>query len=66
VVGRELHADAPVIEPHHLIVPDAVPEIGQFATIEAMASSLGVDVSPINAHDAVEIERGISAFRTIC
>jgi len=40
----------------------AVPEIGQFATIQAMASSLGVDVSPINAHDALEIERGISAF----
>jgi hypothetical protein len=41
----------------------AVPEIGQFATIQAMASSLGVDVSPINAHDAVECAKGLNRSR---
>ena len=36
--------------------------IAQFGAIRATASSLGVDVSPINARDAGEIERSIAAF----
>jgi len=39
---------------------------GQFGAIQAVAPSLGVEVSPINIHDArqdkVDIERGITAF----
>jgi putative ABC transport system substrate-binding protein len=40
----------------------ARPEVGQFATIQAMAPSLGVDVRPVGARDAGEIERTITAF----
>jgi putative tryptophan/tyrosine transport system substrate-binding protein len=40
----------------------AVPEVGQFAIIQAAAPSLGVDVSPISARDAGEIERAITTF----
>ena len=36
--------------------------IGQFAAIQAVAPSLGVEVSPINLRDAAEIERAIAAF----
>jgi putative ABC transport system substrate-binding protein len=36
--------------------------IGQFAVIQSVASSVGVDVSPINIHDAGEIERDVAAF----
>ena len=36
--------------------------IGQFAVIQAVAPSLGVDVRPISLHDPAEIERGIAAF----
>src|SRR5262249_5655877 len=32
---------------------------GQFAVIQSVATSVGVEVSPINVHDAGEIERGI-------
>ena len=35
---------------------------GQFAAIQAVAPSLGVEVSPINVRDAGEIERAITAF----
>jgi putative ABC transport system substrate-binding protein len=34
----------------------------QFGVIQAVASSLGVDVSPIGMRDAPEIERGLTAF----
>ena len=40
----------------------AVPEVGQLATIQAVARSLSVDVSPIGARDAGEIEHAIAAF----
>jgi putative ABC transport system substrate-binding protein len=40
----------------------AVPEVGQFATIQAVARSFGVEVSPVGARDPGEIERGITAF----
>jgi putative ABC transport system substrate-binding protein len=36
--------------------------IGQFAVIESVARSVGVDVSAINLRDAAEIERPIAAF----
>jgi putative tryptophan/tyrosine transport system substrate-binding protein len=35
---------------------------GQFAVIQSVASSVGVEVSPINVHDAGEIERASTAF----
>src|SRR6266498_1599873 len=36
--------------------------IGQFAVIQSVAPSVGVEVSPVNVRDAGEIERGIVAF----
>jgi putative tryptophan/tyrosine transport system substrate-binding protein len=36
--------------------------IGQFAVIQSVAPSVGVEVSPINGRDASEIERAIGAF----
>ena len=36
--------------------------IGQFAVIQSVASSIGVDVSPVNLRDAGEIERAVTAF----
>ena len=35
---------------------------GQFAAIQAVAPSLGVEVSPVNVRDAGEIERAVAAF----
>jgi putative ABC transport system substrate-binding protein len=34
----------------------------QFAAIQAVAPALRVDISPVNMHDAVEIERAVGAF----
>jgi putative ABC transport system substrate-binding protein len=42
--------------------PAIPPGIGQFAVIQAVAPSLGVEVSPINVRDASEIERAIAGF----
>jgi len=39
--------------------------VGQFAVIQSVAPSLGVDVSPVNIRDAAEIERDIAAFASI-
>ena len=36
--------------------------IGQFAAIQAVAPSLGVEVAPFNLRDAGEIERAVAAF----
>jgi putative tryptophan/tyrosine transport system substrate-binding protein len=36
--------------------------VGQLAAIQAVAPSFGIDVSPINARDAREIERAITEF----
>jgi putative ABC transport system substrate-binding protein len=36
--------------------------IGQFAIIQSVAPSVGVEVSPINVRDAGEIERAVTAF----
>jgi ABC-type uncharacterized transport system substrate-binding protein len=35
---------------------------GQFAVIQSVASAVGVEVSPVNVHDAGEIERAVAAF----
>ncbi len=36
--------------------------IGQFAIIQSVAPSVGVEVSPVNVRDATEIERAVTAF----
>jgi putative tryptophan/tyrosine transport system substrate-binding protein len=36
--------------------------MAQFGTIQAVATSVGVEVSPINVRDASEIERAVAAF----
>jgi ABC-type uncharacterized transport system substrate-binding protein len=36
--------------------------IGQFAAIQSVAPSVGVEVSPVNVRDAEEIERAVTAF----
>ena len=36
--------------------------VGQFAVIQAVASSLGVEVVPVNVRDPDEIERAVTAF----
>jgi ABC-type uncharacterized transport system substrate-binding protein len=35
---------------------------GQFAAIQAVAPSFGVELSPVNVRDAAEIERAVAAF----
>jgi putative ABC transport system substrate-binding protein len=36
--------------------------IGQFSAVQGAAQTLGIEVSPINVHDADEIERAVAAF----
>ena len=36
--------------------------IGQFAIIQSVAPSLGIEVSPVNVRNAAEIERDVTAF----
>jgi putative ABC transport system substrate-binding protein len=36
--------------------------IGQFAAVQAVAPSLGVELSPVDVRDAPEIERAVAAF----
>jgi putative ABC transport system substrate-binding protein len=42
--------------------PTILAGIGQFAVIQSVAPSLGVEVRAINVRDAAEIERGVAAF----
>jgi putative ABC transport system substrate-binding protein len=42
--------------------PTAITGIGQFAVIQSVARSVGVEVSPINLRDAGESERAVTAF----
>ena len=42
--------------------PGITAGIGQFAVIQSVAPSVGVDVSPVNISNAAEIERSIAAF----
>jgi putative tryptophan/tyrosine transport system substrate-binding protein len=36
--------------------------IGQFAAMQGVGPSLGVELSPVDVRDASEIERGVTAF----
>ena len=36
--------------------------IGQFGAVQAVAPSLGVELSPVDVRDAAEIERAVTAF----
>jgi putative ABC transport system substrate-binding protein len=40
----------------------SVAGVGQFAAIQAVASSFAVELKPIDVHDAGEIERGLTAL----
>jgi putative tryptophan/tyrosine transport system substrate-binding protein len=42
--------------------PTVTSGIGQFAVIQSVAQSVGVEVSAINPRDAGEIERGVTKF----
>ncbi len=42
--------------------PTIPPGIGQFAIIQSVAPSVGIDVSPVDVRDASEIERAVAAF----
>ena len=42
--------------------PATTAAAGQFAVIQSVAPSLGVEVSPVNMRDAAEIERAVTAF----
>jgi len=42
--------------------PSIAAGIGQFAVIQSVAPSVGVDVSPVNLSDAAEIERDVAAL----
>ena len=42
--------------------PGIASGIGQFATVQAVAPSLGVELSPVDVRDALEIERAVTAF----
>jgi len=42
--------------------PALVSGIGQFAVIQSAAPSVGLEVIPVNARDASEIERAVTAF----
>ena len=42
--------------------PTVTAGIGQFGAIQTAAPSINVEVSPINARDAAEIERAVTAF----
>jgi putative tryptophan/tyrosine transport system substrate-binding protein len=42
--------------------PAVASGVGQFAAVQAVAPSLGVELSPVDARDAPEIERAVTAF----
>jgi putative tryptophan/tyrosine transport system substrate-binding protein len=42
--------------------PTIAPGIGQFAIIQLVAPSIGMDLTPVNVRDATEIERGVAEF----
>ena len=45
--------------------PAAMTGIGQFAVIQSVARSFGVDVSPLNLRDPGETERAVTAFAVL-
>jgi ABC-type uncharacterized transport system substrate-binding protein len=42
--------------------PATAAGIGQFAAIQSMAQSLGIELTPVGVRDPAEIERGVAAF----
>ena len=42
--------------------PATTSGVGQFAVIQSVASSVGIEVSPVNVRDAGEVERAVKAF----
>src|SRR5262249_32658467 len=42
--------------------PELTSGTGQFAAIQSVAPSLGVEISPVSVRDAPEIERAVAAF----
>ena len=42
--------------------PANAPGIGQFAVIQSVAPSLGLEVSPVSLHDVSEMERSVAAY----
>ena len=42
--------------------PTIASGIGQFASVQAVAPSLGVELSPVDVRDACDIERAVAAF----
>lgn len=44
------------------VLRDMAGGIAQFAVIQSVASSLGLEASPVNMQDAAEIERAVSGF----
>jgi putative ABC transport system substrate-binding protein len=53
---------APIVTRVAVLRDDTQSNIGQFAVIQAMASSLSVEVNPVNMRDAGQIERAVAAF----
>ena len=54
---------APRVTRAAVLRDSTIPEgIGQFAVLQAVAPSLGVDLRPIDVRDAPEIERAVTAF----
>ena len=47
---------------HRNRLPAVASGIGQFAAVQAVAPSLGVELSPVDVRDAGEIERAVTAF----
>ena len=46
--------------------PTITSGIGQFAVIQSVAPSVGVEVRPVSVRDAAEIERALAAFARSC
>ena len=42
--------------------PATTSGVGQFAVIQSVAPSVGIEVSPVNVRDAGEVERAVKAF----
>jgi ABC-type uncharacterized transport system substrate-binding protein len=42
--------------------PASTSGVGQFAVIQSVAPSVGIEVSPVNVRDAGEVERAVKAF----
>jgi putative ABC transport system substrate-binding protein len=53
---------APGVKRAAVLRDAATSGMGQFGAIQAVAPSVGVEVSPVNVRDAPEIERAVAAF----